>query len=136
MAYRHRDRYNHRNLGKCFGNGLDAAQTNGRNLVAATAMGPVDSPEVELFAVASLSGNIAFLAGCVFCVCRWACAPVRGGHFSRNVHGPKHSTHEAYNRTAKEAKNAKLIANARIGANALSVDNPSDDHQYRLRALN
>ena len=71
---------------------------SGRNLVAATAIGLVDSPAVELFVVgkcAVLLPEISCLFQDLCCVCRWACefpcgehvlpnAPLRGGHFSRN----------------------------------------------------
>ena len=87
-------------------------------------MGLVDSPAVELFAVAEsmvlLMGILFFLKDLFLCLSLGlrvslrgiflARAPARGGHFSRNVHEPNHTTHEAQKRTAKEAKGDCWIA--------------------------
>ena len=97
---------------------VSAMGCNGRNLVAATASGLVDSPVVELFAVAEsmvlLLGMFLFLKDVFLCLSLrlrvslrgifLASAPQGGGHFNRDVRGPNHNTHEAQNKTVKEAR--------------------------------
>ena len=62
----------------------------------------------------SPAGNLLFLKELFLCLSLalraslrrifLASTPDRGGHVSRNVHEPNHKTHEAHNKTAKEAK--------------------------------
>ena len=102
--------------GKVFRQWRGCDSDNGRNLVAATAIGLVDSPLVELFGVAEyivLLLEILLILQGLFCVCRWACQLPCGAYSSRALQleeailvamCPNHNTHEAQNRTATEAK--------------------------------
>ena len=114
---------------------------NRRNLVAATEMGLVDSPVVELFDFCriydSLAGNIAFLEGHVF-VFVAGLARFLAEHSLRALQQEKaisvtmcmsqnHNTHDAHNRTAKEAKgdawNARVIARE-LGGTRYQLETP------------